>query len=412
MRWAAYDALAELPDPPPAAPWSLAVYRFRYPVAAASCLAVLLGVGSAAWALYQVGAPRVLALRQAMASTNLPEPPPSPVAMSPPRQETGALIPSPRLAPSPASIWLVEKRSDGELWSNGLRIFTTFETRTVPRRYLLFPRPGGAPIRVEERPAGILFHTTENDMAPFEPDFNRSILRTTESLLRYLAKRSLYNYVIDRFGRVYRLVTDSDVATHAGFSVWADDAYIYLNLNESFIGVSFESQWSPTPSEVQLLTAPQLQSGLNLTDMLRAHYGLEDVNCTTHGLVSVNPTKMLIGHHRDWAKGFPFPDFRLTDKYATPLPSVLELGFRYDEHFVGEMKGDLWPGLEKASIEFGKRAAARGVSLERLQEELRRAYRERLDLLTAADSATIKDDAGARTLRRVRSELPAARGKD
>ena len=35
----------------------------------------------------------------------------------------------------------------------------------------------------------------------------------------------------------------------------------------------------------------------------------------THGLTSVNPKKHLIGHHLDWARGFPFEAFGLPDQY-------------------------------------------------------------------------------------------------
>ena len=48
--------------------------------------------------------------------------------------------------------------------------------------------------------------------------------------------------MIDRFGRVFRIVRESDSANHAGNSVWADQHWVYVNLNESFFGVAFEAQ--------------------------------------------------------------------------------------------------------------------------------------------------------------------------
>ena len=39
--------------------------------------------------------------------------------------------------------------------------------------------------------------------------------------------------------------------------------------------------------------------------------------CVAHGLTSVNPKKHLIGHHMDWARGFPFEAFGLPDQYQT-----------------------------------------------------------------------------------------------
>jgi len=51
-----------------------------------------------------------------------------------------------------------------------------------------------------------------------------------------------YNFLIDRFGRVFRIVNESDAAQHAGYSVWSDDRWLYVDLNESFLGVSFEAR--------------------------------------------------------------------------------------------------------------------------------------------------------------------------
>ena len=60
--------------------------------------------------------------------------------------------------------------------------------------------------------------------------------RLGESLLEYVRRKHAYHYLIDRFGRVYRVVAESDTANHAGYSVWADDEWFYVNLNESFLG--------------------------------------------------------------------------------------------------------------------------------------------------------------------------------
>ena len=34
-----------------------------------------------------------------------------------------------------------------------------------------------------------------------------------------------YNFLIDRFGRVYRVVQESDAANHAGNSIWAEPSW-------------------------------------------------------------------------------------------------------------------------------------------------------------------------------------------
>src|SRR5574341_2120807 len=55
-------------------------------------------------------------------------------------------------------------------------------------------------------------------------------------------------FLIDRFGRVWRVVRETDAANHAGWSVWADEHWVYLNLNDSFLAVAFEaSSGAPAP---------------------------------------------------------------------------------------------------------------------------------------------------------------------
>jgi len=72
-------------------------------------------------------------------------------------------------------------------------------------------------------------------MAPFEEDQNQVLRRAGEGLLEFVRRRQAYHFVIDRFGRVFRVVGESDAANHAGNSVWADPAWIYINLNPSFL---------------------------------------------------------------------------------------------------------------------------------------------------------------------------------
>ena len=53
--------------------------------------------------------------------------------------------------------------------------------------YFVFPKDGGDPILVTEKPAGIVYHTSESDIAPFEPDATGSLLSNTGCLLRWLS---------------------------------------------------------------------------------------------------------------------------------------------------------------------------------------------------------------------------------
>ena len=82
--------------------------------------------------------------------------------------------------------------------------------------------------------------------------------------------------------------------------------------------------------------------------------------CVTHGLTSVNPKKHLIGHHMDWARGFPFEAFGLPDQYERPAPSVALFGFGYDDDFL-KVLGEPWPGVREAEARPGARGRAAGT---------------------------------------------------
>jgi hypothetical protein len=273
----------------------------------------------------------------------------------------------PRLA---SDVWQVEKRGAFEVYSNGLRIDDTYAVAHRPRSYMAFPAGGGAGVRRSE-PAGIVFHSTESMQAPFEAGHNDTLKRIGESLLDYVRRRGSYHFVIDRFGRVYRVVAESDAANHAGHSAWADDRWLYLNLNDSFFGVAFESQAGAE------MTTAQLRSAVVLTEMLRSRYRIAAANCVTHAQVSVNPSNMRIGYHIDWAVAFPFAELGLPDNYATPLPSIWAFGFEHDAAFLNA--GDrMRVGVDAAAERLAERAAAADLSLPAYRKQLQHQYRQML----------------------------------
>ncbi|MCU1238828.1 MAG: N-acetylmuramoyl-L-alanine amidase, family 2 [Candidatus Solibacter sp.] len=245
--------------------------------------------------------------------------PPSPVRF---------LDPAPVTAPG--NVWPVEKTSEFETYSNGLRIENQYAVGHRTRTYIAFMHDGGSEKRSE--PAGIVYHTTESLQVPFEPGQNNVLKRVGESLLDYVRRRRCYNFLIDRFGRVFRIVNESDAADHAGHSVWADAQYYYVNLNDSFIGISFEAQ-TGAGEAVTSAGEPQLRAGAMLTEMLRSRYHISARNCVTHAQVSVNPANMQIGYHVDWASSFPFEKLGLPDNYATPSPAIALFGFAFDASF-------------------------------------------------------------------------------
>jgi len=285
---------------------------------------------------------------------------------------------------TPERIWLVDSGAAFELYSNGLRIDTTFAVRGEPRRYRVFTLGGGMGEEVLDRPMGIVYHTSESDIWPLEESFNEKLRDSSQDLLRYLRRNQVYHYLVDRFGRVYRVVEEKDKANHAGMSVWAEGERIYLNLNGPTIGVSFETRWEG--GRALPITRAQLEAGRSLSDYLRHKWQIPPELCVTHGLASVNPKKHLIGHHLDWARGFPFEAFSLPDQYRVESPAV-RLGFGWDERFLAVM-GEPWPGATLAADRLATEAAARGRSVDEERQQRASAYDRWLaELTTDAETA-------------------------
>ena len=269
-------------------------------------------------------------------------------------------------------VWLVERKAGLEIYSNGLRVENEFLTATRTRSYRAFDRRTWRASSLEARPAGIVFHTTESRMAPFEPSQNERLQYNGHNLLSFIAKNHLYHFVIDRFGRVFRVVAETDYANHAGRSVWADDKFIYWSLNQSFLGVAFEAQTEST----DIATRAQIDAARVLTEMLRSRYHIPVPDCVTHAQVSVNLQTMRLGYHTDWAANFPFRDVGLGDGYNTPVAALTLFGFDYDSAFLQANGGRVWPGLVIAEEQIVQGAAAHGTTLELYRRRLRQRFRD------------------------------------
>lgn len=272
----------------------------------------------------------------------------------------------------PAMMWLADRGPGWELYSNGLRIETAYATKGAPRDYQVHSRRGELLPTRYSRPIGILFHTSESDLWPLEPGFEKEVRKGSENLLRFVKREQAYNYMIDRFGRVYRIVDDDSRANHAGHGVWARGDEVYLDLNSAFLGVSFESRWEG--GRTLPITRAQLIAGRNLTHYLRQRFAIAPEMCVTHGLASVAPKRGLIGYHLDWARGFPFAAFGLPDLYAQPLPSVALFGFNYDGEFL-RLVGERWPGLIAAERQLASEARERSMTVDDLRRERQAEYR-------------------------------------
>lgn len=287
----------------------------------------------------------------------------------------------------PSLIWLADRGPGWELYSNGLRIETAYTVKGTPRDYRVHSRDGKLLPMRHTHPIGILFHTSESDLWPLEPDYEKEVRKGSEALLRFVKREQAYNYLIDRFGRVYRVVDDDSRANHAGHGVWARGNEVYLDLNSAFLGVSFESRWEG--GRTLPITRAQLIAGRNLTHYLRQRYSIAPEMCVTHGLASVAPKRGLIGYHLDWARGFPFEAFGLPDQYSQPSPSVALFGFNYDNAFLRAV-GERWPGLIAAEKQLADEARERAISLDDLRRERQAEYRRWRAALPTPDERSLE----------------------
>ena len=289
-------------------------------------------------------------------------------------------------------VWLVARQASVEVYSNGLRVDNEFLTATRPRSYHPFDRAQWRVSAADTQPVGIVFHTTESRMAPFEPDQNLRLQRNERNLLAYIAQHHFYHFVIDRFGRVYRVVEEPDYANHAGQSIWADEKNIYWGLNQSFFGVAFEAQTEAQANDSNdVATRAQMDSARVLTEMLRAKYRIAATNCVTHAQVSVSPQTMRLGYHTDWAANFPFREVGLGDGYDTPIAALTLFGFDYDSAFLNANGRHVWQGLVTAQEELVRDAAAHGTTLTLYQRTLHQRFRA---WKSEQDNAS-QEDAGA-----------------
>jgi hypothetical protein len=276
----------------------------------------------------------------------------------------------------PGTIWVVEKGRDYEVYSNSLRIENRYLTPNQARSYVTF-RAGQPPDKTSERssqPAGIVLHTSESVQAPLAPDQNDNLTRIGRGLLEYVSRHRAYHFVIDRFGRVFRIVPETDSANHAGYSVWADQGKIYINLNHSFLGVSFEAHTGNIDQGCYLSPA-QIHSGRLLVQMLVRKYNIPLTNCIAHAQVSVNPDSMIISYHTDGSGDFPYRELGLPDNYSLPLPSIFLYGFDFDPSVLMSTGFRMWKGLLLADEELRREAESQQITLGQYKQKLREKYR-------------------------------------
>jgi len=291
-------------------------------------------------------------------------------------------------------VWLAEQGDGYEFYSNGARVLTQFETGGPKRKFYRFSVEALAAGSDEAEPVtfpiGILYHLSESDLLPFADKYNSSLQDRSRALLEYARENELYNYIIDRFGRTYRIVRDEFAANHAGNSIWSDGDSLYVGLSPSFIGICFEGRSSGGAAiGPDGINEAQIYAARVLTAVLRSKYNIPDANCVTHGLVSINPSNRLMGYHTDWVAGFPFEAIGLSDKYKAEIVAISRFGFAYDRAYIAAAGGKTWPGLEKAeaALRESARRAARPVEDDRRAgwRSFQQAYRKQLAIASSQE---------------------------
>jgi len=116
---------------------------------------------------------------------------------------------------------------------------------------------------------------------PFEAEQNSELRRNGEGLLEFGSRRRSYLFVIDRFGRVFRIVKENDYANHAGNSVWEDDEQISINLNQSFFSAAFEAKNNAEGGDSG--ESAQVYAARILLETPHARYSIRAENCVGHG---------------------------------------------------------------------------------------------------------------------------------
>ena len=179
--------------------------------------------------------------------------------------------------------------------------------------------------------------------------------------------------MIDRFGRVFNVVAESDAANHAGTSVWADNDGVYVNLNDSFLGVSFEGQTGAADE----VTPAQIASAKVLTEMLRSRYGIRRGELRDPRAGVDEPVQH--ANRRAYRLGgqIPIRPVGLPDNYSPwRPPASTSFGFEYDSVFLraaaGTLEGAGCRGSNRSRQQAEARACARRTIPRRPSASLQR----------------------------------------
>jgi len=277
-------------------------------------------------------------------------------------------------------IWMVDQSETAESYSNGLRIEIEGAVHGPRRSYVWLDQATGKVHTGGTVPVGIVYHTTESHIAPFDRAHNGDLKALGRGILSYVRDDRSYHYLIDRFGRVHRVVAEQDAAGHAGYSAWADSRRAYAGLNHSFLGIAFELATEPGAESSSVATPAQIRAARELTEMLRSRYQILAVNCVTHAQVSISKITDRVGDHADWAGNFPFAEMGLPDNYGLPIAGIYQFGFGWDHNYRTTTGARVWPGLALSGVEQQTRARAQGLSVAAYRKNAQQVFKEMMEI--------------------------------
>jgi len=128
---------------------------------------------------------------------------------------------------APVRTWRVDSGAAFELYSNGLRIDTTYAVGGDPRRYRVFTVGKGMGPRSTTGRSASFTTPRRATSGPWRSRSTRSCATRARTSSATSGRTRSTHYLIDRFGQVFRVVEEKDKANHAGMSVWSagDDVY-------------------------------------------------------------------------------------------------------------------------------------------------------------------------------------------
>ena len=201
------------------------------------------------------------------------------------------------------------------------------------------------------------------------------------------SRTSVYHYLIDRFGRVFRVVEEKDKANHAGH-LGLERGRPRLPEPERRHDRASRSRRAGRAAGRCRSRAPSSRRGAASPTTCAHKWSIAPEMCVTHGLASVNPKKHLIGHHLDWARGFPFAAFGAARPVRRALAGRGPLRLRLRRAIPRRCWASRGRACAQAERQLAAEAAARGATVEDVRAE------------RAASSTTAGSPSRPRTRRR------------